>query len=744
VTIEELLIKFGIDATGAKTGAAAVKSELSGVSSAAKVHGASTSSAMQQAENSVGSLGNATSKLGTAFSVAGGIIAAQGVQSLISFGKNALDLVAAEDKLNKQTAAVIKSTGGAANVTAGQVDSMAKSIMDLTGVSDENVKEGENMLLTFTNIKNGVGAGNDVFNQATDTLIDMSTALGEDTKNAAIQLGKALNDPIKGVTALQRVGVSFTAQQKDQIKTLVDSGKTLEAQKVILKELNTEFGGSAKAFGDSTAGSFAKIQNSVEELEKSAAPAVAAFVSIIADDAVPAIGTFAKVISPLTDNLDALGAAGAIIAGIWVATMIPAFLASLPVLAEAAIGVLAVTWPFLAVGAVVVAVALAFKNNMFGIRDIAQTVGGVVIGVAKGIIGTFLNLAGTLVGVAAAIPGPWQGAAQDLQRTVDQMRASVDAWGTGTAQSVKDAAPAVVDASKYSLAGLTDATDAAGTAATTEVKKTMADMAKEIRDGRSGIATAMKQTISDAFDPVINAQEQVVAQDKIAADKQALNARGLTAARKHELQLQLTQDQESYQNLLAESAQYGDRVAQIAKLKGELASQSLADGLKSSDPAVQQQAQATEQAIKDELAKLYDPGEGAYAWGQTTAQEYANGLSSGQGAVKHAAEDMTKAARSIIVASSPPGPESPLHNIGDWGLRTGQAYAEGLRSSGPSITEAIKGALGGAAQPAQSSRVAAPVYVSVTNPKAEPAGMSVQQSLLRLRTLGYEVPGNAP
>jgi hypothetical protein len=53
----------------------------------------------------------------------------------------------------------------------------------------------------------------------------MSVALGQDMSASAIQLGKALNDPIKGVTALQKVGVSFTQSQKDQIATLVESGR---------------------------------------------------------------------------------------------------------------------------------------------------------------------------------------------------------------------------------------------------------------------------------------------------------------------------------------------------------------------------------------------------------------------------------------------------------------------------------------------------------------------------------------
>jgi phage-related minor tail protein len=65
-------------------------------------------------------------------------------------------------------------------------------------------------------------------------MTDMSVALGTDASGSAIQLGKALNDPIKGVAALQKVGVSFTESQKEQIKTLVETGDTLGAQKIIL------------------------------------------------------------------------------------------------------------------------------------------------------------------------------------------------------------------------------------------------------------------------------------------------------------------------------------------------------------------------------------------------------------------------------------------------------------------------------------------------------------------------------
>jgi len=175
------------------------------------------------------------------------------------------------EKLNAQTAQVVKTTGGAARVSASDVEAYASAIEKKTGIEAESIQSGQNLLLTFTNVQNKVGKGNDIFNQATSIMTDMSVALGTDTKTSAIQLGKALNDPVKGVSALSKVGVSFTKQQKDQIKALQASGDTMGAQKIILAELNKEFGGSAKAFGSTTEGKIAKLKNTFGDLQEALA-----------------------------------------------------------------------------------------------------------------------------------------------------------------------------------------------------------------------------------------------------------------------------------------------------------------------------------------------------------------------------------------------------------------------------------------------------------------------------------------
>jgi SLT domain-containing protein len=150
-------------------------------------------------------------------------------------------------RVGKLTAQVIKTTGGAAKISAGQVGALATAISNKTGVDDEAIQSGANLLLTFKKVRNEVGAGNDIFNRATAAALDLSKAGFGDLSGTSKQLGKALNDPIKGMTALGRSGVTFTEQQKKQIKTLVESGHVLEAQKVILKEVESQVGGAAAA-----------------------------------------------------------------------------------------------------------------------------------------------------------------------------------------------------------------------------------------------------------------------------------------------------------------------------------------------------------------------------------------------------------------------------------------------------------------------------------------------------------------
>jgi hypothetical protein len=199
---------------------------------------------------------------------------------------------------NRITAQAIKSTGEAAHVSGKEVSELAEHLARLTGKNAEVIHSGENLLLTFTQVQNRVGEGNDIFDQASAAATDMTAAMNngvvsqEGMKASAIQLGKALNNPIVGMTALQRIGVSFTEQQREQIKTLAQSGNVLDAQKIILREVMTEFGGAAAASSSATERLGNRIHSLKVQIGEELIPVFNAAALAINDRLVPAAGAF--------------------------------------------------------------------------------------------------------------------------------------------------------------------------------------------------------------------------------------------------------------------------------------------------------------------------------------------------------------------------------------------------------------------------------------------------------------------
>lgn len=170
------------------------------------------------------------------------------------------------DRVMRQTEAIIRSTGGVAGVTAEHIDRLGAAKLRQVGVDDELVKSAANVLLTFTKIRNVAGPGNNIFDQAVEGALDLTDVFEGDLNAAAVGLGKVLQDPVGQLTALQRRGVTFTRAQKELIKELVESNRMLDAQKVILKELDTQVGDASEAYGESLPGAIDRLQQSLLNL----------------------------------------------------------------------------------------------------------------------------------------------------------------------------------------------------------------------------------------------------------------------------------------------------------------------------------------------------------------------------------------------------------------------------------------------------------------------------------------------
>jgi hypothetical protein len=231
-----------------------------------------------------------------AAAVAGAAVAAG---AIVKFGADSVRAYEESAAIAQQTNAVIQSTGGIAGVTADEVQKLGSAFQHLTTYSDEDVRSAENLLLTFTSI------GKDIFPETTQVVLDMSTALGQSLKQSAIQVGKALQNPTVGLTALRRVGVSFTDQQTQVIEKLSETGHTAEAQQKILEELNKEFGGSAAAAADTYSGKLAQLKNDFNDLQENIGHAVVPAL----DDAATAMNNLINITTDTAGHTNLLGQA---------------------------------------------------------------------------------------------------------------------------------------------------------------------------------------------------------------------------------------------------------------------------------------------------------------------------------------------------------------------------------------------------------------------------------------------------
>jgi len=143
-----------------------------------------------------------------------------GIGALIAVGKKAIDEAQQAYQVSQLTNVILKNTGANAYTSVKQVSALAQSLSNLTGVDDELVQAGSNVLLSFGNIRNAGKGSAAVFDRATAAAVDMSKAMGTDVASASKVLGKALADPVKGVQQLRRAGVLLTAEQQAQIKVL--------------------------------------------------------------------------------------------------------------------------------------------------------------------------------------------------------------------------------------------------------------------------------------------------------------------------------------------------------------------------------------------------------------------------------------------------------------------------------------------------------------------------------------------
>lgn len=318
----------------AERSAAGMGTTASGAARKVQVENQRAARSAQQLEKSYSRIPGAIKLVTAAIFTLGG--------AFVSIRKFVDNTVVAESAL-RQLESALASTGGVSGQTTKSLLDMAASLQDVTTYGDETINAAQGILLTFTKI------GGDTFPKATEAVLNVATAMKTDLKSAAIQVGKALNDPKTGMDALTRSGITFSDDQKFVIKQLTETGQVAKAQALILKELETQFGGSARAARQTLGGALTSLSNAWGDLFEVSSgasnnlrmsieglidairrPEFTAFVEMVGVSLFNALTIAARAVGMIVDHLgDMFDILKVIVAAktvVWIATLSASFL----------------------------------------------------------------------------------------------------------------------------------------------------------------------------------------------------------------------------------------------------------------------------------------------------------------------------------------------------------------------------------------------------------------------------------
>jgi hypothetical protein len=284
-----------------------------------------------------------------------------------------------------------------------RVSAYAESLEKTIAVDADVIKATQTKLATFGQLTKTVNEAGGAFDRATLAALDMAAAGFGSAESNAVALGKALEDPIKGITALAKSGVTFTEQEKEKIKTLVESNKLLEAQDMVLNAIEKQVGGTSEA----SASSFDKMKF-----------ALAGISDTFGELVLPAVDKFAIALAGVSvfvqENERLVGILVLTVGGLAAAVLVvnaamKVYQATLLIVkaAQIALNVVMSINPFvlMAAGVAVLIVALIAAYNKFEwFRDGIKTIVNSVIGFFAGMVNAALGAVNAIISAYNSIP----------------------------------------------------------------------------------------------------------------------------------------------------------------------------------------------------------------------------------------------------------------------------------------------------------------------------------------------------
>lgn len=258
--MSQLKIDVTADARKAKQELKDSASAVSSVSSAAETASTRTDKmekSLRDAAAASSELSEKQSALGRVLTSGTAVIAGvtAAIAGVVAVSKDLISIYSVQEQAEVRLEATLRATGNAIGMSSAELRGLASSFQEVTTYGDEAIIEVEKLFVASGSISR------QALPRATEAVLDLAAAMGEDLNASAKRLAKALADPKSNLDSLKDANIQLTDAQKEEIKQLQEQGDLLGAQSIILDKVESSYGGIAKALADTDTGKLTQISN---------------------------------------------------------------------------------------------------------------------------------------------------------------------------------------------------------------------------------------------------------------------------------------------------------------------------------------------------------------------------------------------------------------------------------------------------------------------------------------------------
>lgn len=206
--------------------------------------------AMRGLASQVPVVGGAISALGPA-----GLVAAAAIGAVTLGVSKAVSAYGEAERSIKRLDAVLRASGEGIGLTRKELAALEQQVKGSSFFGDTEIRAAEAALALNKGIRG------EQFKEAIRLAGDLSEVLGGDLAGNAIKVGKAFQDPIKGLEALRKAGLDFGDGAEATIRAMVETGDKAGAASRLMEELRRSIGGAA-------AGAHGGVSGEIDQLGK--------------------------------------------------------------------------------------------------------------------------------------------------------------------------------------------------------------------------------------------------------------------------------------------------------------------------------------------------------------------------------------------------------------------------------------------------------------------------------------------